>query len=54
MRECLEERCLKCLKFLGGHSRHKHFYITFSACQRLACPAEALGEGGVPEAIGLY
>ncbi len=33
MRERLEERCLECLKFLGGDTRHKHFYITFSACQ---------------------
>lgn len=35
MRERLEERCLKCLKFLGGHTRHKHLYITFFACQPL-------------------
>ena len=33
MRERLEERGFECLKFPGGDTRHRHFYITFFACQ---------------------
>jgi hypothetical protein len=35
MRERLEERCFERLKLLGHDTRHRHFYITFSACQLL-------------------
>ena len=35
MRERLEEGCLERLKLLGHDTRHRHCYITFSACQLL-------------------
>ena len=39
MRERPEERCLERLKLLGGDAWHRHFYITFFACQATDCHA---------------